>query len=154
MTKEQLVQEMKYFTDALGIHTKDISIIVDSDIHITIVSLRVAGNFEEQLTENHNELLRDLGNLFKQIIQKKYSYFKDLIVDVNNVNKKLIDYTKEKAQIAVERVLFFNKKYEFGYLNAYERMIIHTYLKKYPDIISESNGLGKERRLTLRKKDD
>lgn len=152
MTKELFVQEMKYFTDALGIHVKDISVVVDSDIHVTIISLRVAGNFEEQFTENHNELMRDLGHLYKQTIEKKYSFFKDLIVDVNNINKKLIDYTKEKAQIAVDSVLFFNKKYEFDYMNAYERMIVHTYLKKYPKIMSESYGIGRERRLVLTKK--
>lgn len=154
MLNETLINEMKFFTDSLGIHTKDISVIIDSDIHMTIVSLRVGGDYETQFTENYNELLRDMGHIFKITLEKKYSFHRDIIIDINNVNKKLIDYTKEKAQIAIERVTFFDKPYEFGYLNAYERMIIHTYLKKYPDIISESKGLGKERRLELKKKDD
>jgi spoIIIJ-associated protein len=151
MLHETLIKEMSFFTEALGIHTKEISVTVDSDIHITLISLGVGGNYEKQFTDNNNELLRDLGHVFKLILQKKYSVYKNIIVDVNDCNKKLIEYTKEKASIAVERVKFFDKPYEFGYLNAYERMIIHTYLKKFPHIRSESEGLGKERRLTLRK---
>lgn len=151
MNHEDLIQEITTFVNYLGIHTKEIKIIVDTDLHITFVSLRVGGNEELLFTENNNELLRDLGGIFKTLIQKKYSFYKDIIIDVNNINKKHVDYTKEKAQIAVDRVLFFDKPYEFGYLNAYERMIIHTYLKKFPHLVSESQGIGKERRLTLRK---
>jgi len=154
MLHETLIHEMKFFTDSMGIHTKEISVIVDVDIHMTIISLRVGGDYEIQFTENYNELLRDLGHLFKITLAQKYSFYKDIVVDVNNINKKLIDYTKEKAAIAIERVRFFDKPYEFGYLNAYERMIIHTYLKKYPQIISESKGIGRERRLEIRKKDN
>lgn len=151
MNNENIINEIRIFTDFLGIHTKDIKIITDNDIHITLVSLRVGGDQENLFTENNSELLRDLGLIFKIHIQKKFSFYKDIIIDINNINKKHIDYTKEKAQIAIDRVKFFDKPYEFGYLNAYERMIIHTYLKKFPSIISQSEGFGKNRKLTLRK---
>jgi len=151
MKQEILLEEISYFMKAFGIHTKEISLIVDNDIHIHIISLRIAGDKELLFTDNHNELLRDFTAIFRLYIQKKFSFYKDIIIDVNGIQKKHIDYTKEKAQIAVDRVLFFDKPYEFGYLNAYERMIIHTYLKKYPKLMSQSQGIGKERRLILQK---
>lgn len=151
MKQDILLQEISYFMEAFGIHTKEISLIVDNDIHINIISLRIAGDKELLFTDDNNELLRDFTAIFRLYINKKFSLYKDIIIDINGVQKKHIDYTKEKAQIAVDRVLFFDKPYEFGYLNAYERMIIHTYLKKYPEIMSQSEGVGKERRLVLHK---
>ena len=152
MDPQLLQHETQTLLDMMGIHAKDISIIVDTDLHITIISIRVSGTEEERFTENHNDLTRSLGLVLKGLIQKKYHYYKDIVIDINGENKKFIDQSKEKASIAVERVQFFDKPYEFGYLNAYERMLIHTYLKNTPEIITESSGEGKERRLTIRKK--
>ncbi|MCI5051430.1 MAG: hypothetical protein MRY57_03915 [Candidatus Pacebacteria bacterium] len=152
MNQEILTTEIQKYMDALGIHTKDIKLIQDNDIHITILSLIIRGNDIELFTDNHQELLRDLGLVFKLHIKNTFNIHKDLIIDVNGIQEKHINFTKEKAQIAVDRVLFFDKPYEFGYLNAYERMIIHSYLKKYPELHSISEGVGKDRRLRLEKR--
>ncbi len=147
-----LKNETSHILEMMGIRYKEISIIVDSDLHITIVSLRLGGNETELFTANHSEVKRDFSLILKQLLQKKFHQYKDLVIDVNSEDKKLIDLTKQKTEIAVERVTFFDKPYEFGYLNAYERMLVHTYLKNTPDIMTESQGEGRDRRLVIKKK--
>ncbi|MCA9352697.1 hypothetical protein KC901_00765 [Patescibacteria group bacterium] len=147
-----LTKEAETILTMMDIHVKDISVSTDPDLRITVLSIRISGTDQEIFTEQHNTLTRDFSLILKIILEKKHHYYKDVVVDINGDNQKLIDYTKEKAAIAVERVRFFDKPYEFGYLNAYERMLIHHYFKNIPELITESSGEGKDRRLTVKKK--
>lgn len=152
MDPHVLKQESLTILSMMGITPKEIKVHIDNDIHFTIVSLRLKGNDEELFREQHNELLRSFTLVTKMLLQKKHHFYKDFIVDINEEEIKLIKHTKDKAEIALERVTFFDKPYTFGYLNAYERMLIHQYLKNHPEIISESEGEGDERFLTIKKK--
>lgn len=151
MNPEVLKKEVQLLLGMMGIKYKEISIIIDVDLHITIVSLRISGTEQELFSENYNSLTRDFGHILKTLLEKNHHFYKDIMIDINGVNKKFIDQAKEKAEIAVERVHFFDKPYEFGYLNSYERMLIHSYLKNIPNIITESQGEGSERRLFIKK---
>lgn len=153
MDPQLLKQEIETLLVMMGITAKEIRIIIDNDIHFTIISLRLGGKDKEVFREHNNEVLRSLTVVTQRLLKKKYHFYKDCIIDVNHEEIKLINYTKEKAEIALERVEFFDKSYTFGYLNAYERMLIHQYLKNHPHIISESEGEGSERRLVIKKKD-
>lgn len=153
MDPQILKQEAHTLLSLIGITPKDIRVIVDHDIHFTIISLRLKGNDTELLRDHNNDGLRSFNLIFKMLIEKKYHFYKDCIIDINGDEIKLINHTKEKAEIALERVEFFDKPYTFGYLNAYERMLIHQYLKNHPHIVSESEGEREERRLIIKKKD-
>lgn len=146
-----LQQEVQKILDLMGVKTKSLEVLYDPELMFTIVSLR-PGADTLLFRENNNEVQRALSTILVPLLNKKYHFYKDLILDINGDEIKLINHTKEKAAIAIERVIFFDQPYEFGYLNAYERMIIHRYLKKYHDLESQSTGEGKERRLQIIKK--
>ena len=151
MDPQEVQQEIKTLLSMMGINSKEIRVIHDHELSFLIISLRVGAD-TFLLRENNSELLRALSTLFPKLLQKKYFYFKEVLIDLNGDELKLLQHTKEKAAIALERVEFFDKPYEFGYLNSYERMIIHRYLKKHPHVVTESHGQGKDRRLRLFKK--
>jgi len=151
MNPDILKQETQTILEMMNIPYKEISVIIDTDLHITIVSLRISGIEQELFTENNNSLTRDFSLILKSFLQKKHHFYKDLTLDINGINKKFIDQTKQKAEIALERVQFFDKPYEFGYLNSYERMLIHSYLKNQSGIMTESQGEGRDRRLIIKK---
>ena len=146
-----LQRETQTILDMMGIRVKAIDIIQDQDLRITVISIRVPGAEQDLFTDHHNELSRDLGLILRLVFEKKHRVFKDITVDVNGENLALINHTKEKAALAVERVTFFDKPYEFGYLSSYERMIVHSYLKNVPEVVTESHGEGKERRLVVKR---
>lgn len=151
MSPDILKKETETILGMMNISFKEVIIVIDNDIRLTIISIRVPGNEEELFTENHNILTRDLGTIIKQLLEKKYHFYKDVTIDINGNNRKFIEQAKQKAQIAVERVQFFDKPYEFGYLNSYERMLIHSYLKNVPNVITQSEGEGRDRRLIIKK---
>lgn len=151
MNPDILKKETQNILEMMNIPVKEISVIIDTDLHITIISLRISGTEEELFIEQNNTLTRDFSLVLKSLLQKKHHFYKDLTIDINGKNKKFIDQAKQKAEIAVERVQFFDKPYEFGYLNSYERMLIHSYLKNIPTIITKSQGEGRERRLVIKK---
>lgn len=152
MDKEILISETKKLLKMIGISYKEVFVSDDRDLRITIVSIRVSGPEQELFLKENKQVSRDFSYLLKLLLQKKHHSYKNLIIDVNGEEKRFIELAKQKAQIAAERVEFFDKPYEFGYLNAYERMLIHSYLKSFSGLITESFGEGKERRLVIRKK--
>jgi predicted RNA-binding protein Jag len=152
MNYDVFIKETENFLTMMNMSYKEISFFIDTDVDIYILSLRVSGLEEELFVEHNNNLTRAIGAILKIIFQKKFHFYKDIILDVNGVNSKFINETKQKAHIALERVNFFDKPYEFGYLNAYERMLIHSYLKKHISVETISHGEGVDRRLVIKKK--
>ncbi len=150
MNDIELQQEIQKVLELMNIHYKEISVHHDSDLHITLVNMRTTQD-TELFMENNKSLLRDFSFVIKQVLKKQFHYHKDIIFDVNHTERDFINFTKEKASLALQRVQFFEKPYEFGYLNSYERMLVHSYLKKYKEVITESQGEGSERRLVVKK---
>jgi len=150
MNDVELQQEIQKVLELMNIHYKEISVHHDSDLHITLVNMRTTQD-TELFMENNKSLLRDFSFVIKQVLKKQFHYHKDIIFDVNHTERDFINFTKEKASLALQRVQFFEKPYEFGYLNSYERMLVHSYLKKYKEVITESQGEGSERRLVVKK---
>ncbi|MCC6452547.1 MAG: RNA-binding protein, partial [Acidobacteria bacterium] len=54
------------------------------------------------------------------------------------------------ARFAAEQVRKTGRSFTFGVLNSTERRIIHTTLQKEDDLITESVGDGRDRRLQVR----
>lgn len=152
MNTEKMLQEIGEFLEKMGIRTKEIKYIFDKDLHTDIVSLRMSHTLAKELLENNEEVLRAVNWFIRTWFQKKHHHFRDIVLDINNKHIDFINYTKEKAFLALERVDYFNKPYEFGYLNSYERMLIHSVLKKHQHITTASHGEGRDRRLVIQKK--
>jgi spoIIIJ-associated protein len=150
MNNDLLQKEIGCILELLNINYKEISFSHDNDLHLDIFSIRLGKDREIFLAEN-NHILKSLSVIVRGILERKFHYFKDFILDINQEQKRFIEFTKEKASLALERVLFFNKSYEFGPLNSYERMIIHTFLKNKEGVSTESQGEGLERRLIVKK---
>ncbi|MDD3694035.1 MAG: hypothetical protein PHC89_01425 [Candidatus Pacebacteria bacterium] len=152
MEKDLYIKEIKLVLEMMGIKTKEITTFFDNDLRILFFSIRVPSYEERIFFENNNEVLRDFSHFFKLLFEKKYHFYQDSIFDINKKNIHFVAEAKQKALIAAERVLFFDKPYEFKYSNAFERMIIHSMIKKNPLLYSYSEGEGKERYLIIKKK--
>ncbi len=150
MNHDSIKKEISHILGFLNITYKELSYLYDEDLRLDIFSIRL-GKERDIFLENQQEVLRSFSFILKNILEKKFHYFKDFIIDINGQQKKFIDFTKEKAALAFERVIFFNKDYEFGPLNAYERMLIHSFLKNKKGIKTESFGEGIHRRLVVKK---
>jgi predicted RNA-binding protein Jag len=117
-----------------------INIEHDSDIDIELISITTED--KQTLLENNSEVSHAISYLVKKMIEQQ-GLENNLVLNINNEQKKVIEETKQKAEIAYQRVLTYGKPYEFGFLNGFERMIIHSFLKDKTEVRTQSSGVGK-----------
>lgn len=72
------------------------------------------------------------------------------LVDVNDYRTKQIKDLQNKALMMAERARSFQYDVELSPMTAYERLIIHTTLQDSPNVKTESQGEGRNRRVVIR----
>jgi len=103
----------------------------------------------------HGDTIHALDFLIKKIMEKKYSAPEDgesnhFLVDVNDYRTKQIRDLQTKATMMAERARSFQYDVELTPMSAYERLIIHTTLQDAPNIKTESQGEGRNRRVVIK----
>ncbi len=95
--------------------------------------------------------LMALNYLLKKILEQRFASVETgFMVDVNDYRKKQLDDLRAKAHMLAERARYFKSSVEMDPMSSYERMIVHSEFAETPDIITESTGGGKDRRIVLR----
>lgn len=105
------------------------------------------------LIGNRGANLYALNFLVKQIARKKVGSEEDpvnFLIDVNNYHGKRIDEVIYQAKITAERVRMFKRDIEMLPMNAYERLLVHTFFSDDSSITTESQGEGKFRKIVLK----
>ena len=72
------------------------------------------------------------------------------LVDVNDYRSKQIKDLETKALIMAERARSFQYDVELTPMSSYERLIIHTVLAGSPNVKTESQGEGRNRRVVIK----
>ena len=73
-----------------------------------------------------------------------------VIVDIDGYLDRRKEKIEEIARNYIDRVRFFGHEVHLPYMDSSERWIVHTYIKDYADIVSESEGEGYRRHIVLR----
>ena len=105
------------------------------------------------LIGNRGENLQSLNLIVKQIARKKAPLDEssaNFLVDVNNYYGKRIDEVIYQAKITAERVRMFKRDIEMMPMNAYERLLVHSFFSEDVSISTESQGEGKFRKIVLK----
>jgi spoIIIJ-associated protein len=159
MTKEKQIEKIKNivenFCEKTTVSFNNIEIDNDMDL------VRIVINSDESgiLIGKEGETLRAINHLIKNISYNQI--FKDIIdgqekidffIDINDYQGKMLNNLKKEANEASEKVKFFKKSVELRAMNPYERMIIHSFLSKDPDVRTESDGEDKFRRIVIKLK--
>lgn len=72
------------------------------------------------------------------------------LVDVNDYRAKQIKDLQAKALMMAERARSFQYDVELSPMSSYERLIIHTTLQDAPNVKTESQGEGRNRRVVIK----
>ena len=76
-------------------------------------------------------------------------------LNVNDYREQRQSQLEERIISVAQRVLETGEKYTFSYLSAHDRFLTHTILsedERFSSLVSESEGEGRERYLTIRLK--
>lgn len=98
------------------------------------------------------ETLRSLNHIVQKIIEKDIPEDQTtrVLIDVNGYQKKRFDNLKNIAHMMAERARYFKSNIEVDPMPAYERRIVHMFLEGMPDIKTESEGTGPNRRVIIK----
>ena len=149
MEQEDYIREtLKTLLGHLGVVITDIVIEVDDRTGSTHYLVSTPDSVI--LIGEHGARLLALNHLIKRMAEKNNAEIGAFLVDVNDYQKKRIDEIRAKAHMLAERARYFKSSVEMDPMSSYERMIVHSEFSKEKDIVTESTGSGRDRRVIIR----
>ena len=98
------------------------------------------------------ESLNALQTLVANFVFNEKGEWVHILMDINGYRESRRERIEEMVRGFIDRVRFHNSEVELPTMNAFERRQVHTFVSEYPDIISESTGEGRNRRVVLKLK--
>ncbi len=136
--------------DIMGIAYDSVELDLDEESGLTTINVQTKEG--RMLIGKDGETLNSISTLFHRYMEKGLEEGQSPVqisVDINDFQKKHIESIKTKAHMMAERAKFFKSSIELDPMNGYERRIVHTFLEKDKNILTESTGEGKNRRIVL-----
>lgn len=97
----------------------------------------------------NGELLDAFEVILFQIFGRELEREHRFVVDADGYRQTRRKELQAMARFAAEQVRKNGRAFTFGVLNSTERRIIHLTLQKEEDLVTESVGIGRERRLQV-----
>lgn len=98
----------------------------------------------------HGETLSALQLILSLLINKKLESWTRIIVNVNDYRQKREESLRMIALNSAQKVKFSGEPVVLTDLSPSERRIIHLALAEHPDVLTVSEGEGRERRLVIK----
>lgn len=102
----------------------------------------------------HGTTLASLQLILGTLVFKKLAKWERIVVNVGDYRERREETLKNLAQTYAQQAITTGEPVILPYLPASERRIIHLVLQDHPRVITESQGEGKERRITIRLKNN
>lgn len=112
----------------------------------------IKGDDVPLLLNESGEMLNALETILFQIYGKEIERTERFICDADGFRKTRKAELQAMARFAAQNVRKSGKPFTFGKLNGTERRVIHLTLQTETDLVTESVGEGRERRLQVRLK--
>ena len=114
--------------------------------------VKIVGDDLNYLIGFRGQSLNALQNILRLIIFNKTGEQPTLSVDINGYRERKAEKIKDLARNFIDKVRFFEKDVELPRMNPWERRLVHMLVTDYDDILSESTGEGRDRRVVLKRK--
>lgn len=102
------------------------------------------------LIGKNGETYRALQYLIKRIVLSKEPEHPSFFIDVNNYFERNVEQIKTKAAMMAGRARSFKTNIELEPMSSYERLVVHNHLAAEPNIRTESEGFGRNRRVVIK----
>ena len=95
-------------------------------------------------------ILACIQRLLRSIFQRQFGFDFYFNIDINDYKKKKSLYLQELAEGTADEVALSKQEKELEPMSSYERRVIHLQLAGRPDVITESIGIGPDRRVVIK----
>lgn len=142
---EQATKTVEEFVSKLGI-TAEITVSLQEgylDINLQTAESGI-------LIGYHGETLESLQLLLSLAVSKKIGRFIRVMIDVGEYRKQRTDYLEQLANQLRESVILEKREKVVTSLKSWERRVIHLLLKDDKEVVTESQGSGRDRVLLIK----
>ena len=127
--------------------TSDTSINVKEDSDRIIFNVR--GGNSAVLIGKHGQTLEAIQALVEKIVNKRHSERIRIEVDVEGYLENRKSNLQKQAQRLADKCRRIQKPVSFGFMNAYDRRVVHLALKDHDFVRTQSHGDGFVRKLMI-----
>lgn len=128
-------------------------VVVKDDEDTGMVWFSIRTSEPELFIGRNGETLQAWNHIVRKMIEKQLTgaeTFTEILIDVNDYQKKKVDSLKTIAHMMAERARFFKSSVDVEPMSPYERKIIHSYLANKNDVTTESAGEGRDRHVVIK----
>lgn len=147
MNTDRIKNIVQHILDQLGISYEEI-LVEDSKMPW----VHIKTNESALLIGKNGETLQATNYLVKKILEKE-GVETSCVIDVNGYKQKEKNRIIEKAKVYGDRAKNFKVNIKLEPMSAYERLIIHEYFADDPQLTTESEGMGRNRYIILKYKE-
>ena len=148
MEKEEIKKTISNLIKELGFENFEIDIKEKNEDEPTIFLIQIPE--ANILIGEHGQNLRALEQISKLLVNKALNKYPKFIIDINNYRKERENYLKDLARSLAQKVVTEKNAFKLPPMSAFERRIIHAELATRPDVITESQGEGQERKVVIK----
>jgi spoIIIJ-associated protein len=109
-----------------------------------------SGPDSDLLLEAHAELLNAIEYVVLRAVRLEEGLFPKISFDCQDWRRMRVEELKLMAQVAADRVQETGSPFPLSPMNSRERRIVHLALHGRPEVVTESDGQGPERRVVIR----
>lgn len=145
------MQKIIDFTDQLLAHmgVTDIQVHVEETDSFYEVNLATDEQQSGMLIGYHGETIASLQKVLSLVFREKLESDKKIVVNINDYKQKREAAVSTMADRLAERVLETGQPQVLPSLPANERLIVHMMFKDHPELQTQSEGEGNQRRLVI-----
>jgi spoIIIJ-associated protein len=143
---ETISTALNEILDHIGV-SPNISIETHDD---TVYDVFVEGDDLNFLIGYRGQSLEALQTMLGLIALNKLGEWTTIVVDINGYRNRKAERIAELTKKFIDKVRFFEEEAALPVMSPWERRQVHMLVGEYPDIISESEGEGSERRVILK----
>lgn len=151
MEQQHIIETIQKILTLLGVAFT--AVVVERDERTNSLRFIITSPDSATLIGEHGARLLALNHLVKRMTergQKEDATPLSFFIDVNDYQKKRIEDIRAKAHIFAERARYFKNAVEMDPMSSYERMIVHAEFTDIPDIVTESAGVGRDRKVVIK----
>ncbi len=113
------------------------------------IHLKIKAEEPQILIGEKGQVLSEIQHLLRLVLRKQILEPFFLNLDINNYKEKKYEYLKELACSTADEAVLSKKIKELAPMPAHERRIIHLELANRGDVVTESVGQGRERKVVI-----
>lgn len=115
-----------------------------------VIKIQIDGKDLNFLIGFKGESLDAMQKILGLMLLREYDEFTPLHIDINDYKDRKTEKLEEIAKRYIDKVRFFESEVVLPPMKAWERRQIHMFVSEYDDIVSESEGVGKNRKIVLK----